>query len=256
MNKLCRKIIYALLFCLINSSIVSAQTDSLSAITTLQKDTTKIENEIPDLNFFLESAITNSPLLHASDRQIEIVKEQIKKEKKSWTDFVFLDANTKYGLYNQLTVTDLSTDGIDQVGVQSNKEQFNYYAGITFRIPISKFTSRKNDLKILNKNLEDKKFQKEEVKNQLQQMVVEQYYTVNYLYKAMKINQDMLQAFSLNLQKSERDLKLGLIGLEEYNAMIVQKGKVEDSFYKIQNEFYGQYKKLQIISGINLDDKK
>jgi outer membrane protein TolC len=215
-----------------------------------------VDKEMPNLNVYIESALKNSPLLQLSDKQIIQIFEQIKKEKKSWTDFIFVDANAKYGLYNQVLINDAEATGGEVSGIKSNKEQFNYFLGISVRIPISKITSKGNDLKILNESLEAKKLEREQVESEIKRLVTEEYFNLNYLYKSMKINQDMLQAFAVNLLKSEKDLQSGLISLEEYNSMVVQKGKVEDSFYKIQNEFFSQYKKLEILTGINKKETK
>jgi len=215
-------------------------------------DSLLIREELPPLNIFIESALQKSPLLQVSDRQIAQLFEKIKMEKKSWTDFIFFDANAKYGLYNQLTVTDIGTDGSDNVGVSSNKEQLNYFVGISLRMPISKIANKHNELKILNESLEEKKNQKEEIRNQLTQLVIEEYYKLFYLHKSLKINQGMLQAFSVTQLKSERDLKSGIMSMEDYNSVLVQKGKTEDTYFKTQSEYYAQYKKLQILTGINI----
>ena len=246
------KIILAVAIC--HSTVRSAIAQSDHVIPA--PDSLLVLNELPPLNIFIESALQKSPLLQASDRQIAQLFEQIKMEKKSWTDFVFFDANAKYGLYNQLTVTDIGSDGGDDVGISSNKEQLNYFVGISLRLPISKIANKHNELKILNESLEEKKSQKEEIRNQLSQLVIEEYYKLYYLHKSLKINQGMLQAFNVTLLKSERVLKSGVLSMEDYNSVLVQKGKIEDTYFKTQSEYYAQYKKLQILTGINIINAK
>ena len=86
--------------------------------------------------------------------------------------------------------------------------------------------------------------------------VIEEYYKLYYLHKSLKINQGMLQAFNVTLLKSERDLKSGVLSMEDYNSVLVQKGKIEDTYFKTQSEYYAQYKKLQILTGINIINAK
>lgn len=245
MKRLILHIIYFAAFFSASSTFCLAQ-DNKSA-----EDSILLKNELPELNVFLESAIKSSPLLKVSDNQISQVLEQIKIEKKSWSDYLSLDANAKYGLYNQLTVNDVASNTVTDVGLQSKKEQFNYFFGVTFKMPFSDIINKKNKLKMLNENIDEKQQQREEFKNQLRQLVVEQYYNLAYLNKSIKINQDMLQSLSINLMKSERDIQSGIITLEDYNAMVFQKGKAEDSFYKAKSEYFSQYKKLMIICGMN-----
>lgn len=240
---------YLTVICMLTVALNIKAQDSTATVA--DPDSVDMSKDLPDLSVFLNSAMENSPLLKMSDKQISQVLEQIKIQKKSWADYFIIDANSKYGLYNQVTITDQTgTTTEDPYGIKSNKEQFNYYFGLTLRLPISKITSRQNELKVLTENLEEKKLQREDLKNQIQQLIVDQYYNLNYLYKSMKINQDMLQAFTVSLLKKERDLSAGTTDLEDYNAVLVQKGKVEDSFVKSQNEFYAQYKKLILISGL------
>src|SRR5665647_3441191 len=62
--------------------------------------------DLPELDVFIESALKNSPLLQVSDKEKDKILEQIKIQKKSWAEFIQIDGNTRYGLYNQLTVND------------------------------------------------------------------------------------------------------------------------------------------------------
>lgn len=216
----------------------------------IETDSIAPDKELPELSIFLESAMNNSPLLKMSDKQISQVLEQIKIEKKSWSDNISLDANAKYGLYNTLTVNDLSTNTINDTGIQSKGEQLNYYFGITFKMPISNIITKKNKLKILTENIGEKQLQKEELKSQLQQLIVTEYYNLAFLSKSLKINQDILQALTISLMKAERDIQSGLVSLENYNGMVASKGKAEESFYKVKSEYFTQYKKLMIICGL------
>ena len=225
-------------------------TSCLAQDNKVAEDSILLNSDLPELSVFLESALKNSPLLKVSDKQISQVFEQIKIEKNSWSDYLSLDANAKYGLYNQITLSDITAATANDAGTQSKNQQLNYFFGVTFKMPLSDIANKKNKLKILNENIDEKQQQKEELKNQLKQLVVEQYYNLIYLNKSMKINQDMLQSFSINLMKSERDIQTGIITLENYNGVVFQKGKAEDSFYKAKSEYFSQYKKLMIICGL------
>jgi len=216
-------------------------------------DTISVDPKIPELKVFIESALKNSPLLKASDMQIERVFEQIKKEKKSWTDFIFIDANARYGLFNQVTVSDQT--GVD-LGIKSAREQFNYFAGLTFRLPLSNFTSKKNDIKILTSDLEGSKFKKEQLKNELTQLVIDEYFKLINMNQSIQINQNILQSLRLNMVKAQKDINTGIIGLSDYNSVLTTKEKAEESYYKSQNDYYAQFYKIQVLTGLNLNEKK
>jgi len=252
-----KHIIYIFILLLIQGFTVKllSQTNSGNS-ELLLNDTITIDRNIPDMNVFIESALQNSPILKVSDRQIEQLFEKIKKEKKSWADFIFIDANARYGLFNQVTISDVATSGTVDLGIKSAKEQFNYFAGLTFRIPISNFINKKSDLKILNEDLEQGKFKREQLKQELKQLVIDEYYRLINLNQSLQLNQNIVQSSKLILTKAQKDISNGLISLFDYNTYLISKEKAEENYYKIQSEYLAQYYKIQIITGLNLKERK
>lgn len=212
-------------------------------------DSIALNTELPELNVLLDSAMIHSPLLKVSDKQISQVIEQIKIEKRSWSDYFSLDANAKYGLYNQLTLSDVTTNPNNTLSIPSKNQQFNYFFGLTFKMPLSDLANKGNKLKILNENISEKQQQREQFQQQLQQLIIEEYYNLEFLTKSVKINQDILQSLSISLMKSDKDIQSGFITMESYNTMLVQKGKAEENYFKVKSEYYAQYKKLVLITG-------
>lgn len=228
----------------IASSVSSLAQDNLDT-----SDSTVLANELPELNALLDSALLHSPLLKVSDKQISQVIEQIKIEKRSWSDYFSLDANAKYGLYNQLTLSDVTTNPNNTLTVPSKNQQFNYFFGLTFKMPLSDLANKGNKLKILNENIGEKQQQREQFQQQLQQLIIEEYYNLVFLTKSLKINQDVLQSLSISLMKADKDIQSGVITMENYNSMLVQKGKAEENYFKVKSEYYALYKKLMLITG-------
>lgn len=212
-------------------------------------DSMVLNTELPELSQLLDSALVHSPLLRVSDKQISQVLEQIKIEKRSWSDYFSLDANAKYGLYNQVTLTDITTSTNNTVSIPSKNQQFNYFFGLTFKMPLSDLANKGNKLKILNENISEKQEQREQLLQQLQQLIIEEYYNLVFLTKSVKINQDILQSLSTSLMKSDKDIQSGFITMESYNTILVQKGKAEENYFKVKSEYYAQYKKLVLITG-------
>lgn len=240
MNKLYRHIVYILL---------SLNLPLLVMAQNATPDSVLIDRELPELHVLLDSALINSPLLKVSDKQISQVLEQIKIEKKSWSEYFSLDANAKYGLYNQLTLSDVTSGEQTETGIQSKDQQFNYYVGVTFKMPLSDIAKKGNKLKILNDNISEKQQEREELKQQLQQLIIKEYFNLVFLSKSIKINQEILQSLTASLMKSERDIQSGTISIESYNTMLIQKSKAEENYFKVKSEYYAQYKNLELITG-------
>jgi outer membrane protein TolC len=227
---------------------IATQNINSETLSILEKST------IPDLNVFIESALKNSPLLQVSDKEKEKILEQIKMQKKSWTDFIQIDANTRYGLYNQLTVSNQAVADVPPVGVQSDKQQLNYYAGVTLKLPISYFANKKNELKILNYNIQESELRKEQLKKEITQFVIDEYFKFKNYRELLDSYQTTLQTMKISYLKSVKDVENGTLGFSEFSTITYSYSKAEESYSKLKSDYYTQIYKLQILTGINLQN--
>jgi len=208
--------------------------------------------ELPELNFCIESALKNSPLLKVSDKEVESILEEIKMQKKSWTEFIQIDGNTRYGLYNQLTVNDQITSDIPSVGIQSDKQQLNYYAGMTLKIPLSYFAKKKNELKILNYNIQKTELKKEQLKKDITQIVIEEYYKLIHFKGLLNSYQMTLQTMKISYMKSIKDIENGNADFSELAKNTYSYSIAEEGYSKLKIDYFTQFYKLQSLTGINL----
>lgn len=210
------------------------------------------KSDLPELNVFIESALKNSPLLKVSDKEIEKILEEIKMQKKSWMDFIQIDANSRYGLFNQLTINDQITSNVPSVAIQSDKQQLNYYAGITLKIPISNFANKKNELKILNSNIQESELKKEQLKKEITLLVIDDYYKLKGFSELFETLENTLQTMKISYKKSLKEVENGVLSFTEFAAVSASYSKAEESFSKLRNDYYAQYYKLQVLTGINI----
>lgn len=214
----------------------------------------KSPSKLIDLKVLIDSALNNSPLLKVSDREIDILLEEIKIKKKSWLQFISLDINTKYGLYNQLSINEeISSDNPD-VAIQSNKEQFNYYAGISIKLPLGTFTSRNNELKIIQQNIKVNELKKEQLKKEITTFVIEEYYKLVNYKENMTLDQNTLQIMKIVYLKSEKEVDNGILKFEDFSSIAAKYYNAEQSFSKSKNEYISQLYKLQLLTGIKIED--
>ena len=175
-------------------------------------------------------------------------------QKKSWTDFIQIDANTRYGLYNQLTVSNQAVADVPPVGVQSDKQQLNYYAGVTLKLPISYFANKKNELKILNYNIQESELRKEQLKKEITQFVIDEYFKFKNYRELLDSYQTTLQTMKISYLKSVKDVENGTLGFSEFSTITYSYSKAEESYSKLKSDYYTQIYKLQILTGINLQN--
>jgi outer membrane protein TolC len=209
--------------------------------------------KIPELQSCIDSAYLNSPLLKASDQQVVQLLEEIKIKKKSWLDYIFIDANTRYGLFNQLSVSQQTGDGsIPDLAFYSNKEQFNYFAGLTIRLPLSFFTNNQNEVKILRHNIREAELKREELKNELTRLVITEYFKLKSLQELLAVHQNNIQSTRLDYLNSSKNLENNMIGLTEFATISNQNTKALEAYITVKNEFFAQFSLLKLLTGTNL----
>ncbi len=234
-----------------NYSQVPIVVDSLKPDNGLTQTETFV---IPELSVCIESALKNSPLLKANQEQIEIILEDIKIKKKSWLEYLIIDANTRYGLFNQVTLTQETSS--PDLAIQSNKEQFNYFAGITLRIPFSYFASNKNEQKKLKLSIKEAELRKEDLKIEINKLVVVEYFKLKRLQELVGVHLNNLQTAQIDYLKSKNDLKSGMLTMTELAASSTAYAKAVDAFVSVKNDYYAQYYILNILIGSNIQNDK
>ncbi len=205
---------------------------------------------IPSLEVCIQSALTNSPLLKANDQQIEKLLEEIKIKKKSWLDYIQIDANSRYGLFNMLTMSQ-TTGGAD-IAVQQAKEQFNYFAGLTIKLPLSYFVSNKSEQKILKHSIKESELKKEELKNEISKLVVVEYFKLKNFSDLINAQQNNLQTTQIDYLKAKKDVQNGMLGMTEFASISTSYTKAVEAFTKTKNDYYTQFYILKILTGSNL----
>ncbi len=216
-----------------------------------ESDTLTISiDSIPNLQFFIDAAVINSPLLTLSDEEIKKIKEEIKLEKNNWQNLITFDANTKYGLYNQLLINE-STGGGDPDASLSNKTQLNYFAGITIKIPLSELLSKKSRVKVLQSGIDQAELKRKALKRDISAMIVDAYYSLKIKQETYLNYQEEFQAMNLGYLTAKRNVDKGLINLDEYSNIITKKTAAQTALTTAKYELYAEYNKLLILSGLS-----
>ncbi len=219
----------------------------------IQSDSNFSKINIPELNVFIQTAEKSSPLLQATDKEIDQILEKIKIEKKSWINYVYIDGNGRYGLFDQITITDQISGSTTPLGVKLANQQFNYYLGLSVRLPIGNLTSKKNEINILNYSIKANELKKQQLLKELTQLVIEEYYKLISYKETMDVAQDIVQTFEISYMKALKDFKSGMLNLTDFATLVSARGNAKQSLIKSRNEFYSQFYKLQVITGLKLN---
>ena len=225
--------------------------DSTSSILSFEKFV------LPDLDFCIQSAQNNSSLLKANQLEIDILLEELKINKKSWLDNIQIEANTRYGLFNQLLLSQEVGGNSTDVALQSANEQFNYFAGLTLKLPLSFFSINKSQQKIKKINIKNVELKREELKKEISKVIISEYYRFKTLSEILEVYQNNMQTVQLDYLRGKAELKVGMIDLTELAAMSDAYTKAVYAFTTAKNDYYGQFYLLKLLTGTNLQkDKK
>jgi len=244
--------IYILLLNLLLHTALSAQTESetmgIDPITDSLANKL-LHSEIPSLQILIDSALVNSPLIHASEAEIAQVIQQLKTQRKSWAQYIFFEASARYGLFNQISISELTVDDVT-TGVKSENEQLNYYGGVGIRVPLSGLISRRSETKTIQFTLVESEYRTEQLKRELTLLIIQEYYALKTYQESMQTTQEVMQTIEISYMKSLNDMETGKISLDDFALLASTRGKAKENYMKAKNDFFMQYHMLQILTGI------
>jgi len=207
---------------------------------------------IPDLDTLISYAIQNSYTLKSKSIEQQILENKIKVQKRKWSDYVFIEAATNYGLYDQLVVSGVASENAYNSGIMTRGEQLRYYGGMGVKLPLSTFMV--NQKLVQNQRLEVYKAENEiELEtNQLRSDITKEYFHLKYLQESLKTFIEIYNTLAISKIKAENDLMSGRLNFSDYALLVSTVGKAKDEYLKTQSEFYAQCYKLTILTNYPL----
>ena len=111
----------------------------------LDNDTAVYNFELPELSVLIQAAHDYHAYHRMQDAQMRNFQSQIKAKKREWLDHFYIDADTRYGLYNYIIVA----GNQNLPGVAPVENQYSYYVAFSVRIPLSVFSKTRHEIKAL-----------------------------------------------------------------------------------------------------------
>ncbi|OJX90658.1 MAG: hypothetical protein BGP01_04585 [Paludibacter sp. 47-17] len=239
-----RKLIFILVLFLIGSVSAKAQkmTDLFKDI---DNDTILLEFDFPELSDLVKAAQEHHAYHKMQNAQMRNFQSQIDAKKREWLDHFYIDADTRYGLYNYIFVA-----GNQNVpGITPVDNQFSYYVAFSVRIPLSVFTKTKHEIRALEHTIEQHRAYQQQLNDELERLVIEEYYLMYTFREQMVSFQEVMQTVRTMYLKALRDLERGYISMEALIDIGESKAKAETDFFKAKYEFFMHAEKLMALTG-------
>ncbi len=205
---------------------------------------------LPPLTTVINGALEHSPLLKSKSLEIRENHHELNKSKKNWMDYVYVEGATNYGLFDQVVLSNATTDGENSTGLLTKNKQVRYYGGLSVKLPISSVSKRKDDIEITRLRLEGAEQEYIQLQKDIKQIIIEEYYRLKYMEESMNTFHSIYKTLEISFLKAEREVKNGRIDINEFAQLASTVGKSKDDYYKAKNNFQAQYHKLQNLAGI------
>lgn len=214
----------------------------------LDNDSAVVDFKTPELGEFLDAALAYHAYHRMQDAQMRNFESQIMAKKREWMDHFYIDADTRYGLYNYILVTGNPTSP----GIAPTDNQYSYYIAFSVRMPLSVFTKTKHEIRSLQHTVAQHKAYQEQLDDELMRIVIEEYYLMRAFREQMFAHQEVMQTVRSIYLKALGDFERGYISLEAVIDIAESKAKAETDFYKAKFEFFMHAEKLFALTGYKL----
>jgi outer membrane protein TolC len=195
-------------------------------------------------------------LIKDQGKAIEGIQEEIKTERKRWMDHIYFEGAANYGIYDNLVVNRISNSVDVSTGIITRNEQFRYYGGVSLKLPLSAISSSSSKIKAKRLLKEQAGYKMQQLKEDIKQLIIEQYFQLKYLQESMNTYNKITQTLEISLLKAEKDLINGHMDFDDYGILVSTTGKSKNDYLKAKNSFYAQYNKLESLSGLTFNQQK
>jgi outer membrane protein TolC len=239
-----QKLIIILVFFLMGSVTAMAQKMN-DLFKDIDNDTIILNFDFPSLSDLVQAAQENHAYHQMQNAQMRNFQSQINAKKREWMDHFYIDADTRYGLYNYILVAGNQTIP----GIAPVENQFSYYVAFSVRIPLSVFTKTRHEIKALEHTIEQHRAYQKQLNDELERLVIEEYYLMYTFREQMVSFQEVMQTVRSMYLKALRDVERGYITMEAMVDMGESKAKAETDYFKAKYEFFMHAEKLMALTG-------
>lgn len=210
---------------------------------------------LPSLDEVINDALQNSPLLKSIGVESDMIGQELKIEKKKWSDHIYVDGAANYGLFDQVVISETSSQHVTNTGLLTKSEQIRYYGGISIKLPLSSIGSRRNQLTVKKMELQQTNYEMQQQEMALREIIINAYFSVKHLEESMNTFQAIFQTLQLAYIKAENDVVNNDMEMEEFAILASTVGKAKDDYSKSKYDFYKEYYILQNITGVSFGIK-
>lgn len=205
---------------------------------------------IPKLSVLIDSALVNSGMVSYRILEIEAKEANIKDKKRNWTRNFGLQADTRYGDFNNFSTI---TGDNSVVNLGSATQQFNYNIGFYLKIPVFDIINRTSEVKRAQIEIEQArslvKFQEDEIR----EFVIRYFEDLLLRQNLLKLYASNLGNARVNMEMVEREFRNGVLPISEYVRISDITVRIASDYEKAKSNFFVAKKLLENITGMTIN---
>ncbi len=204
---------------------------------------------IPPLQALIDSALLNSPLLKRYDAIHNKVALEKYFQRRHWMQSFYMEANTRYGAFDQLYFTGSTDPGESPIGYTYQQQQTNYYIGLSIKLPLATFVNQRKKMQQLKFNLDEIRMEQESVAENIIKNVIENYYELLFRYESMNTFFAIYQDVKISYLDAGNRLQEQKIGFNEYSIISSTYGKAKNDYDRAKTDFLISLNMLRFVTG-------
>ena len=212
-------------------------------------DTTESDEMKQDENKFDKPKRETDPDRTGIDKEADKTKkENIKTQQNFWLRNLGLQADTRYGTFDNFsTIANAGSTTLQSI----TNRQLNYGAGLFIKLPVFDVVNRKTQIKQAKAEMEQANYLQQAQADEIRQIVIRQYEELLLKQKLLSIRSQNLGSAIVNTQMVEKEFRNGVIPVFEYVRLSDMTSRIKSEYEMAKSEFIVSKKILEEIVGFS-----
>nr|WP_299340724.1 TolC family protein [Allomuricauda sp.] len=210
-----------------------------------------ISKKLPPLDTLISMAKEYSPFIKVTVSEQQYRDGVVSFEQRAWLEYINLEAGYNYGIFDNLSNSQIAGDPQSQQLFSS--EQSRYNVGVSVRLPLSAIINRRARILSAKGEAEKARFETQVAEVELEQKVVELYNNLLKHHRMFFISGSIVDNFRVQSLRAEKDFANGVINVTEYTRLQQMMNQATMNFELQRSEFVSSVMALENITGADLN---
>jgi outer membrane protein TolC len=194
----------------------------------------KKEISFPPLTDLIDSALKHNALVGFRSLEIDAKEANLTSYRNNWLRNLGVQGDSRYGNIDAFST---NANGVSSNVLNTATRQFNYAAGVYFKIPLYDIVNRKTQIKQAKAELGQAKYMETAQQDEVRILVIRQYQELLLKQKLLGIRSQNLGGVTVNMEMVEKQFRNGIITITEYVRISDINSRIQSDYEQARSEF-------------------